>query len=150
MGIRLQAVLKVLCRLRKAAAPPSRQLAVGRSPGCLELNRTHDPDQGSATLKKLYEGINTPSYQQVRFSLDWICPKCGSGDVDIVPTAGVRPFFDGGPSTRDENSLWMCKSCNEKTEGREMHRTREMLQITKTQKAAERAYFADIKYRYDR
>ena len=92
-------------------------------------------------MKKIYKGINTPGYQQVRFTLDWRCGACESEDVSIVLPRRQHPVFDGGPSTQDELQNWKCNDCGTVTPGRQMYRTREMLEPTKQQKQAEREYF---------
>jgi hypothetical protein len=91
-------------------------------------------------MKKIYEGINTPGYQQVRFTLDWRCGECESENVEIVMPRQHRLVFDGGPATQDEMQNWKCNDCGTETPGRQMYRVREMLDLTEDQKQAEREY----------
>jgi hypothetical protein len=93
-------------------------------------------------MKKLYTGINTPGYKQVRFTLDWRCPACGSEDVSVVERPGLAELLcDGGPSTLDEMQSWTCNSCGTQTPGRQMQISKEVLELTEAQKDEERKYY---------
>ncbi|WP_170438661.1 hypothetical protein [Ruegeria arenilitoris] len=68
---------------------------------------------------KHYSGFRLPAKNlpMISFSIEWLCPKCGSEDVDLVGEP-YRGFCDGGPSTSHEFSDWKCLTCGFSANGR--------------------------------
>ena len=66
---------------------------------------------------KSYSGWALPKGTRTSYQLDYRCPVCKSEDVSIDPQSPKVEFCDGGPSTRDSASIWICASCHHKDEG---------------------------------
>ena len=74
-------------------------------------------------MKATYRGYSMDGTCH-RYDIDWRCPHCGSEDVQIVERFD-RQIYDGRPSLKDERSLWECKNCHLRKDGRAMMRKRE-------------------------
>jgi len=70
---------------------------------------------------KTYQGYSLPSPVQIRYSIEWSCERCGSGDVclDADDTRPLR-WCDGLPCMEDQLRFWVCGSCGHKATGREL------------------------------
>lgn len=83
-------------------------------------------------MQKVYEGYALPGDDVFRYTIEFECPKCGSGFVkrDVDDTRPIV-WFDGLPSTEDELRYWLCETCGERAIGREMMMKRSRMEKVK-------------------
>lgn len=70
-------------------------------------------------MRKTYRGMALPSFREVAYSLEYLCPSCNSDDVEIDASVPVPHYCDGSPCTEDTLSTWQCRACNHRGLGQE-------------------------------
>lgn len=79
-------------------------------------------------MKVRYEGISCWGFYH-DFTIEYVCPKCRSGDVECVK----RPMIiDGDASVLDQNGEWRCLRCGTVTSGFEMTTKTQHRKLSKT------------------
>jgi hypothetical protein len=73
-------------------------------------------------VQKTYEGFSLPDPTMVRYSIEWSCASCGSGDVEREAEDN-RPlsWCDGRPCTEDQLRRWTCNACSATANGRDLN-----------------------------
>lgn len=66
---------------------------------------------------KSYQGYALPSDKWISYQLEFLCPLCDSGDVELDASDPIPDFCDGSPSTADELVHWTCNACKHRATG---------------------------------